>query len=49
MKILSLKLDDDIYHEAERINSTLNLARNRSIKTGVSFYNLLAVETPFKK
>ena len=40
MKTLSLKLDDDIYEEAERITSKLKLARNRYINEAVSVYNL---------
>lgn len=39
MKILSLKLDDDIFQEAEEITSELNLARNRYINEAVSIYN----------
>jgi len=39
MKILSLKLDDDIFNEAEEITSKLRLARNRYINEAVSLYN----------
>jgi predicted transcriptional regulator len=39
MKILSLKLDDDIYDEAEKITSKLKLARNRYINEAVNIYN----------
>ncbi len=39
MKTLSLKLDDDIFAEAEEITSKLNLARNRYINEAVSIYN----------
>ncbi|MEJ7779564.1 MAG: hypothetical protein WKF68_08230 [Daejeonella sp.] len=39
MKILSLKLDDDIFDEAEEITSKLRLARNRYINEAVSLYN----------
>ena len=39
MKILSLKLDDDIFEEAEEITSKLHLARNRYINEAVSIYN----------
>ncbi len=39
MKILSLKLDDDIFDEAEEITAKLKLARNRYINEAVSIYN----------
>lgn len=39
MKILSLKLDDDIFIEAEEITGKLHLARNRYINEAVSIYN----------
>jgi predicted transcriptional regulator len=39
MKILSLKLDDEIYDEAEKITSKLKLARNRYINEAVNIYN----------
>ena len=39
MKTLSLKLDDQIFNEAEEITSKLNLARNRYINEAVSIYN----------
>ena len=39
MKTLSLKLDDDIFDEAEEITSKLHLARNRYINEAVSIYN----------
>jgi predicted transcriptional regulator len=39
MKILSLKLDDDIFDEAEEITSALKVARNRYINEAVSIYN----------
>ena len=40
MKTLSLKLDDKIFDEAEKITSKLKLARNRYINEAVSVYNL---------
>jgi hypothetical protein len=40
MKILSLKLDDEIFDEAEEITSKLKLARNRYINEAVKIYNL---------
>jgi hypothetical protein len=39
MKTLSLKLDDEIFDEAEIITAQLNLARNRYINEAVSIYN----------
>lgn len=40
MKTLSLKLDDQIFDEAEEITSKLKLARNRYINEAVKVYNL---------
>jgi predicted transcriptional regulator len=40
MKTLSLKLDDEIFDEAEKLTSKLNLARNRYINEAVNVYNL---------
>lgn len=40
MKVLSLKLDDDIFEETEEITSKLNLARNRYVNEAVHMYNL---------
>jgi predicted transcriptional regulator len=39
MKTLSLKLDDDIFDEAEELTSKLKLARNRYINEAVDIYN----------
>lgn len=39
MKTLSLKLDDDIFNEAEELTSKLKLARNRYINEAVNIYN----------
>lgn len=39
MKTLSLKLDDEIFDEAEKITSKLRVARNRYINEAVSLYN----------
>jgi predicted transcriptional regulator len=39
MKTLSLKLDDDIFDEAEEITGALKVARNRYINEAVSIYN----------
>jgi len=49
MKLLSLKLDDDIYNDAEKITSKLNLARNRYINEAVSIYNLYNSRRLLKK
>ena len=49
MKTLSLKLDDDIYNEAEKITSKMNLARNRYINEAVSIYNLFNKRRLLKK
>lgn len=40
MKSLSLKLEDDIFEEAEQITRQLNLPRNRYINEAVKVYNL---------
>jgi hypothetical protein len=40
MKVLSLKLDDQIFNEAEAITSKLKLARNRYINEAVKIFNL---------
>ena len=39
MKTLSLKLDDEIFKEAEEITGALQVARNRYINEAVSIYN----------
>lgn len=39
MKTLSLKLDDEIFDEAEELTSKLKLARNRYINEAVNVYN----------
>lgn len=49
MKTLSLKLDDDIFNEAEEITSKLKLARNRYINEAVSIYNLYNKRRLLKK
>ena len=49
MKILSLKLDDHIYEDAEEITSQLNLARNRYINEAVEIYNLFNKRRLLKK
>jgi len=49
MKVLSLKLDDEIYDEAEKITSKLKLARNRYINEAVNIYNLFNKRRLLKK
>ena len=39
MKTLSLKLDDNIFEETEKVVSELNLARNRYINEALDLYN----------
>lgn len=39
MKTLSLKLDDEIFEDAEEITGALKVARNRYINEAVSIYN----------
>jgi len=41
MKSLSLKMDEKIYQETERILSKVRKNRNRYINEAVEFYNLL--------
>jgi len=49
MKTLSLKLDDNIFDEAEEITAKLKLARNRYINEAVSIYNLFNKRKLLKK
>ena len=49
MKTLSLKLDDEIFDEAEKIISKLKLARNRYINEAVNIYNLFNKRRLLKK
>lgn len=49
MKILSLKLDDDIFSETEKMTSKLKLARNRYINEALSIYNLFNKRRLLKK
>jgi len=39
MKTLSLKLDDEIFEETDRIAGKLNIARNRYINEALEVYN----------
>lgn len=41
MKNLSLKMDDLVFHETEKITAKINKNRNRYINEAVQFYNLL--------
>lgn len=41
MKNLSLKMDDIVFQETERITAKINKNRNRYINEAVEFYNLL--------
>jgi len=41
MKNLSLKMDDVIFNETEKIVAKMNKNRNRYINEAVEFYNLL--------
>ncbi len=41
MKNLSLKMDDVIFNETEKITAKINKNRNRYINEAVQFYNLL--------
>lgn len=49
MKTLSLKLDDEIFDDAEEMTSKLKLARNRYINEAVSIYNLYNKRRLLKK
>lgn len=49
MKTLSLKLDDEIFDEAEEITAKLKLARNRYINEAVHIYNLFNKRRLLKK
>lgn len=47
--MLSLKIDDKIFDEAEEITSKLNLSRNQYINEAVSIYNLYNKRMLLKK
>ncbi len=49
MKTLSLKLDEEIFEEAEKITKKLKLARNRYINEAVSIYNQVNKRRVLKK
>ena len=39
MKTVSLKIDDPIFEETEKILSSINKSRNRYINEAIAFYN----------
>lgn len=41
MKNLSLKLDDHVFNETEKITKKISKSRNRYINEAIEFYNLL--------
>ena len=41
MKNLSLKVEDKVFNETERITAKISTNRNRYINEAVAFYNLL--------
>lgn len=41
MKNLSLKMDDTVFNETEKITAKISKNRNRYINEAVKFYNLL--------
>ena len=41
MKTLSLKLDDHIFRDTEKMTAKLHVARNRYINDAVKIYNLV--------
>ena len=49
MKVLSLKLDDDIYNDTEKLTAKMKLARNRYINEAVNLYNLYNKRRLLKK
>ena len=49
MKNLSLKIDDNIFEETERILSKIKKPRNRYINEAISFYNKLQNRKLLKK
>jgi metal-responsive CopG/Arc/MetJ family transcriptional regulator len=49
MKTLSLKLDDDVFEETEKVISELKLARNRYINEALNLYNQFNKRQVLKK
>ena len=48
-KILSLKMQDDIYEETEKITQKISVARNAYINQAVAFFNKLNKRALLKK
>ena len=49
MKTLSLKLDDEIFDETEKLTSKLKKTRNRYINEALNIYNLFNKRRLLKK
>jgi hypothetical protein len=49
MKTLSLKLDDSVFEETEKVVSELKIARNRYINEALSLYNQFNKRNVLKK
>lgn len=49
MKTLSLKLDDNIFEDTEKVVAELKLARNRYINDALKFYNTFNKRKILKK
>lgn len=49
MKTLSLKLDDNVFEETEKVVSELKLARNRYINEALNLYNQFNKRQVLKK
>ncbi len=49
MKVLSLKLKDEVFEELEQVMSKVNLSRNAYINEAVSFYNKIHRKQVLKK
>ncbi len=49
MKVLSLKLDDEIFNETEELTGKLQVTRNRYINEAVNMYNMVNKRRILKK
>ena len=49
MKTLSLKLDDNVFEETEKVITELNLPRNRYINEALNLYNQFNKRRVLKK
>ncbi|NIM35179.1 MAG: hypothetical protein GTN67_07020 [Hydrotalea flava] len=49
MKTLSLKLDDSVFEETEKVVAELNIARNRYINEALNLYNQFNKRQALKK